>query len=115
MLSPLTAYFEKQEEPVKSYLGFLRAHILQQDTAISEKLSYGMPFYYFGNKRFCYLWTSKKQGWPYLGIVEGSKVHHPELLQEQRKKMKILLLDPSKDIPVPLVDAVLQEMLRLYR
>jgi len=48
---------------------------------------------------FCYLWVHKKYGKPYLGIVEGKKIKHPDLLTEKRARMKILLIDPEKDLP----------------
>jgi len=52
---------------------------------------------------------------PYIGIVEGARVHHPDLLQEKRARMKILLIDPAKDIPIRKVKAILQETTALYR
>ena len=66
-----------------------------------------MPFYCFHGKRFCYLWVQKKTRIPYLGIVEGSKIKHPQLIAENRSKMKIMLIDPKKDIPVRAITQLL--------
>ena len=62
MLNALDNYFLKQEEPAKSCLLFLRNYILEQDANINETWKYGMPFYYYQGKMFCYLWTDKKTG-----------------------------------------------------
>lgn len=106
-MSPVDQYFHKHEEPIRSCLQFLRAHILKQNKSIREVWQYGMPFYYCGGKRFCYLWVHRKTGQPYLGIVEGAKIAHPDLIQEKRARMKILLIDPLKDIPIRKVNQVL--------
>jgi hypothetical protein len=37
------------------------------------------------------------------------------LLQEKRARMKIFLLDPDKDILVKKIDAILKEVLALYK
>jgi Domain of unknown function (DU1801) len=115
MLRPIDNYFLQNEEPFKSCLQFLREHILKLDTTITEKWLYGMPFFYYKEKRFCYLWIHKKYRKPYIGIVEGKKIDHPELLPEKRTRMKILLIDPDKNIQVKKINALLNEVLALYR
>ena len=115
MLRPIDNYFLQLEEPYKSTLQFLRDHILQFDPAIQEDWQYGMPFYYYKNKRICYCWVHKKLKQPYLGIVEGSRNHHPELVQEKRAKMKIFLLDPAKDIPVKKINQILATAISFYK
>lgn len=115
MLRPIDNYFLQQKEPVKSCLQFLRQHVLSYDKTITEAWRYGMPFYYYNEKRFCYLWVHKKIGQPYLGIVDGNQLHHPGLLSEKRSRMKIFLIDPGKDVPVSKVNGILKEVLALYR
>jgi hypothetical protein len=114
-MSPADQYFLKHEEHIRSFLQFLRAHILKQNKSIREVWQYGMPFYYYGEKRFGYLWVHRKTKQPYLGIVEGSKVHHPDLIQEKRARMKILLIDPVKDIPLRKVNDILSQAITLAR
>ena len=115
MLNPIDHFFLQKDEPVKSCLQFLRSHILKQDSDITEAWKYGMPFYCYKGKMFCYLWVHKKYHQPYLGIVEGRKIHDPDLLTEKRSRMKILLLDPNREIPVKKITAILKEALKLYR
>lgn len=115
MLSPIDLYFQNKEEPVKSCLLFMRGYILQYDSHLTEAWKYGMPFFCYNGKMCCYLWTHKKLGQPYLGIVEGKYMDHPLLQQEQRNRMKILLLDPEADLPLDTIKEILDKMLRFYR
>jgi hypothetical protein len=114
MLRPIDNYFLQNEEPFKSCLQSLRNHILKTDAHITEKWLYGMPFFYYKGKRFCYLWIHKKYRKPYIGIVDGNKVNHPELLAEKRSRMKILLIDPASDLPVKGINNLLKKVLALY-
>ncbi len=114
MLKPVDDWFLKQEEPARSCLQFLRSHILELDENISEAWKYGMPFFCYKGKMCCYLWVHKKYKQPYLGIVEGSKISDPDLVIEKRARMKILLLDPAKDIPVKKINSILKQVLKLY-
>ncbi|HTE12894.1 MAG TPA: DUF1801 domain-containing protein [Chitinophagaceae bacterium] len=114
MLKPADNYFLRQEEPIKGCLLALRKMISSFDPAIIESLKYGMPFYCYNGKMFCYLWVHKKFKQPYIGIVEGGKINHPLLIQEKRVRMKIMLVDPLKDIPVKTIDDILKRTLALY-
>lgn len=115
MLRPIDNWYLQKEEPVKSCLQFLRAHILQQYPDLTESWKYGMPFFCYKGKMFCYLWVHKKLLRPYIGIVEGNKINHPDLIREKRARMKILLLDADKDIPVKKINGILKELLVLYK
>jgi hypothetical protein len=115
MLRPIDNWYLQQEEPGKSCLQFLRTHILQMDKNITEVWKYGMPFFCYKGKMFCYLWVHKKLHQPYIGIVEGKHINHPDLIQEKRARMKILLLDAEKDIPLKKVNGILKELILLYK
>ncbi len=114
-LKPIDKYFENLEEPAKSCLLFLRGHIPKYDVLITEEWKYGMPFFCYKGKMFTYLWVHKKLLQPYIGIVEGGRLDHPDLLQEKRARMKILLLDPAKDLPLKKIDTIMKEVLKLYQ
>jgi hypothetical protein len=115
MLRPIDNWFLQQEEPAKSCLEFLRVHIPSLDKRITEEWKYGLPFYYLNGKMFCYLWIHKKLGKPYIGIAEGNKINHPDLLIEKRKRIKILLIDPSKDVPIRKINGILKEVIAIYK
>lgn len=115
MLNPIDNYLLHETEPIKSCLQFLRAFILNLDNHITEKWQYGMPFFYYKNKRICYCWVDKKRRIPYLGIVDGHKIDHPDLLKEKRARMKILLIDPGKNIPVAKLKTILKQAISFYK
>ena len=115
MLSPIDEWFLNQDEPIRTCLQFMRAHILKQDSKISETWKYGMPIFCYNGKMCCYLWIHKKYKQPYLGIVEGKKISHPDLIQEKRARMKILLLDPAKNLPLKKINSILKEVIGFYK
>lgn len=110
-----THFYSQQEEPVKSCLLALRSIILSMDKNISEAWKYGMPFFCYKGKMFCYLWVHKKYKQPYLGIVEGKRLEFPELIIEKRSRMKIMLFDPDKDLPKKRIEIILLQAIRLYK
>jgi hypothetical protein len=115
MIREIDHYFLQKDEPVKSYLLALREYVLSYDQNITEAWKYRMPFYCYKGKMFCYLWVHKKFHQPYIGIVEGKKIQHPKLIQEKRARMKIMLFDPEKDIPVKALNSILKELIGLYK
>lgn len=108
-------FYLKQEEPTRSCLMALREIILSQDSNITHVLKYGMPFFCYKGKMFCYLWVHKKCQKPYLGIVEGKSIDHPDLIIEKRSRMKIMLFDPTKDLPLETIEMILTALMKLYK
>ncbi len=115
MLSDLDNFYLQQEEPIKSCLLALREIILSRDKNITAAWKYRMPFFCYKEKMFCYLWVNKTNGQPYIGIVEGKHIHHPKLIIEKRSRMKIMLFDPNKDLPVKTIQLILKQSLDLYK
>lgn len=115
MKDQLSNYYLDKDEPIKSCLLGLRDIILTQDKAIENVLKYGMPFFTYQGKMFCYLWLHKKDNMPYIGFVEGKHLNHPDLLTEKRARMKILLIDPEKNLPIKTIKGLLKESLELYK
>ena len=113
MLQAIDNYFLKQQEPYGSCLQAIRSMILSYDAGITEAWKYGMPFYCYDSRMLCYLWVHKKYRSPYIGIVDGNLINHPLLRSEKRTRMKILLVDPGKDIDTQLVYSLLAQMLVL--
>ncbi|MCE7060226.1 DUF1801 domain-containing protein [Dyadobacter sp. CY343] len=107
MLRAIDQFFYAKSEPANSCLNALRAFVLNFSPNINETWRYGMPFYNDHGKRICYIWVNKKTGWPYLGIVHGNLVDHPDLIAENRSKMKILPIDPNEDLPVTTITEIL--------
>jgi hypothetical protein len=108
-------FYLQQDEPIKSCLLALREIILSQDKDISNTWKYGMPFFCYKGKMFCYLWVHKKYKQPYIGIVEGKRFDHPDLIIEKRSRMKIMLFNPNKDFPIKIIETILQQAIDLYK
>lgn len=109
------AYFLKQEEPIRGCLLALKEIILSTDKEIVFATKYGMPFFCYKNKMFCYLWVHKKFKKPYIGIVEGNHVTHHLLIAEKRTRMKILLVNPESDLSLKTIRNILNQALGLYK
>ena len=108
-------FYSAQNEPAKSCLLALRKIILDQDPQVNETVKYRMPCFCYGKITFCYLWTDKKTGELYVLFVEGKHLHHAELETGDRARMKILRVDPSKDIPMHRIQVILNDALNVYR
>tara|TARA_R110002050_G_scaffold109799_1_gene221379 strand:+ start:111313 stop:111663 length:351 start_codon:yes stop_codon:yes gene_type:complete len=107
-------FFLSQDEPQGSCLLALRSIFMNWDDDISEHWKYSIPFYYYKGKPFCYLWRDKKTLHPYIGIVKGGEISHPELYQGSRKKMKILQIDPNEDIPIKAIYEIFEALKPYY-
>ncbi|WP_370898769.1 DUF1801 domain-containing protein [Chryseobacterium gossypii] len=110
-MNPIQEYFYRIEEPARSILLFLRKKILESDTQnISETFSFGLPFFKYKKKMLCYLYYSKKFKKHYISFYHGDRLKYPELIQENRKKFKILLIDPEKDLPLEFILSLINEV-----
>ncbi|MEM9834694.1 MAG: DUF1801 domain-containing protein [Bacteroidota bacterium] len=115
MKENLDRYYLSQVEPNKSCLLTLRSIILEQDEHISETRKWGMPCFCYHNKMFCYLWTDKKADKPYILMVEGKHLDHPQLETGTRSRMKIFQVNPNEDLDLKTINTILQQALDLYQ
>jgi len=115
-MNPIQEYFYRIDEPARSTLLFLRKKILESDPEnISETLSFGLPFFKFKKRMLCYFYYSKKHKQHYISFYHGDKLNHPLLLQEGRKKFKILLIDLETDLPIDLIFELINEVKKHIR
>ena len=115
MIREVDSYYLNKEEPGKSCLLALRSLILKQDTNITETQKWGMPCFCYKKKVFCYSWSDKKTDEPYILIVEGKHIVHPELEVGKRSRMKIFRVNPNKDLRVKTIQNILQKSIDLYK
>ncbi|MEE9350486.1 MAG: DUF1801 domain-containing protein, partial [Flavobacteriaceae bacterium] len=78
-------------------------------------LKYGMPFFCYKGKMFCYLWTDKNTAHPYIGFVEGNRMNSADLEQGNRSRMKIFRINPNADIPLKKIQQLLNIALNFYK
>jgi hypothetical protein len=114
-ISDLDNFYLQHPKPVNECLLALRSIILKQDENITAAWKYRMPFFCYKGKMFCYLWVHKVTHQPYIGFVEGKHLNHPDLILEKRARMKIMLFDAEKDLPVAVIEELLQQALDLYK
>lgn len=115
MLRPIDEFFLEKEEPVKSCLQALREILLNYNPNITEEWKYRLPFYCYKGKMFCYLWMDRNTKQPYIGVVEGGRIDHPLLMQGDRKRMKVILVDANCDIPVKEIESILDIARGFYK
>jgi hypothetical protein len=113
-MKSLDDFYLKFDEPLKSTFLALKDIILNQDPEISMSWKYGMPFFSFKTKMFCYLWLDKKTQQPYIGIIEGKHFDEKFLIQGNRRRIKIMLFDPNLDLPLENIEFVIQKAINLY-
>lgn len=114
MPTPLEEFYLQKEEPIRECLLALSALIQSQDQKITAEWKYKMPFFYYQGKMLCYLWVHKTFKQPYIGFADGYGLDHPELIQEKRARMKILLLDPLQDLPVDVINHLIKAAIALH-
>ena len=112
-ISDLDNFYSAKEEPVQSCLLALRNIILSHN--FKEVWKYKSPFFTWNNKSVCYLWIDKKTQFPYIGFIAGKLLDDPALIQESRKIIKILPINPNEDIPIKKIDALFNKLLLYYK
>ena len=115
MINELNSFYLEKNEPNRSCLLALRSIILGRDSDITETRKYGMPCFCYKNKMFSYLWVDKKTDEPYILMVEGKHLDHLALEIGNRKRMKILRVNPNKDLPIDTIRDILDQALELYK
>ncbi|MEN2489513.1 DUF1801 domain-containing protein [Flavobacterium sp. B11] len=114
-MKEIAVFYENLEMPFKEIFLSISEIILRQDKEITNVLKYGMPFFCYKKKMFCYLWIHKKLKKPYIGIVEGKHFEEPFLIQENRSRMKIMMFDVNEDLPLEQIETIIQKAINLYK
>jgi hypothetical protein len=114
-MEDITNFYLKQDEPNRSCFLAMRDIVLKSDAEVVETIKYGSPCFVYRGRAFCYLWKDKKASEPYFLLVEGKRLNHPMLETGDRKRMKILRVSPTDDLPIEAINAVLEEALNLYK
>jgi hypothetical protein len=108
-------YYLSVEEPCQGCLLALRDIILGMDTRITETKKYGAPCFLLDKRIMCYLWIDKKTRHPYILLNNGNALQHPALERGDRKRMKILPINPNEDLPLEVINEILEEAILVTR
>ncbi len=109
------SFYLKKEEPNRSCLLAMRDIVLKAHAEVEETIKYGSPCFCFRGKAFCYLWMDRRTKEPYFLLVEGKLLTSALLETGDRKRMKILRVNPNEDLPIDAINSVLSEALNLYK
>ncbi len=77
-MNPVEIYILKQDKSHQSILLFVRQIIFETFPEINEKFKYGIPFYYYKQKPFCYLNIPKKKKYVDVGFVKGFQLSNKQ-------------------------------------
>ncbi len=115
-MNPAEDYILKQANPYKMILLHLQAVIESVIPELDLKFKYGLPFYYFNGKPFCYMNVSRKKGYVDLGFAKGNLItvwtdYH---VIENRKKMISLRYFTMDEIREDILLDVLKDARSLY-
>ena len=109
------SWYLKHEEPNRSCFLAMREIVRKSDSEVAETIKYGSPCFVYRGRAFCYLWKDKKTNEPYFLLVEGKRLSNLALEAGDRKRMKVLRVDPDQDLDVTTITSILHEALDLYR
>ena len=115
MLTRLDEFYLQQDELKNSAFLALRDLILAHHPDITNAWKFNMPFFLYKNKMFCYLWTHTKLQQPFIGFSEGKLINHPNLTFENRSRVKIMIINPEKELPVATIKQVLDMAIDLVK
>ncbi len=101
-------WIEKFKEPQRSCFEALIVLLSNKSLGLESKLKWGSPFFDYKHKMCCYLWVDKKTQWPYIAFFNCLDLNHPLLKKESNRKLiRRLLIDPSKDIRLKEIKRIL--------
>ncbi len=102
----------KQPEPIQGCLLALKSIILEVDPNITQQRKFQIPFFYYKDKKLCYLWVTKKK--IQMGFAEDKSIHPKKEGVKLKDKYEHLIIDANKDIPVKLIVRNLKKTIKLY-
>lgn len=115
MIKETDTFYLNLDEPIQTCMIALRSLILKLDSNIIETQKWGVPCFCYKKKMFCFLSFKQKNKEPYILVVERWRINHLSLESGGLKRMKHLPINADEDLPVAIIEEVLNEVLDLYR
>ena len=110
-------YILRQPEHFQDIILYLCAVVEQVEPEVELLFKWGLPFYYYKKKPFCYLNPIKKENAIDLCFMKGHelKKHRDLMIVENRKIVTSLRYNDLKNIDSKVLNEVLTEAIYLYK
>lgn len=118
-MNAVEEYISLLPDDERAIAAYLRHIVLNTSPKFTEKLSYGVPYFYI-NSRVCFIWPASaplsihKQG-VQLGFCKGNQLINPHGIMDmaERKEVGIVLYTQINQINEDLVKELLFEAIEL--
>jgi hypothetical protein len=115
-MKPTEEYIIRQPEKYQTMLLHIIAVVgkLVPDSELFIK--YGIPYFYYKKKPFCYLAPNHKKGFVDLGFARGFQLNKNQefLVSENRNTVKSLRYFTLESINNKILESVIEESINLY-
>lgn len=115
-MKPTEEYILRQSEEFQQILFYVIDVVEHELTDAELLLKWGVPYFYYKRKPFCYLAPNKKKGFVDVGFAKGFqlKFHQDVLVDENRNTVKSLRFFKIDSIEDEIVRSVIREAKTLY-
>lgn len=109
-------YILNQPEKYQSILLYIISVVESKIAGVDLNFKYGIPYFYYHKKPFCYLAPNHKKGFVDVGFARGFllKENQEFLNSENRNTVKSLRYFSLESIDHQVLEAVLEEAKSLY-
>jgi hypothetical protein len=109
-------YIHRQPEKFQFILLHLIGVFQREIPELVLQFKWGIPYFYYRKKPFCYLVCNTKKGFVDVGFAKGFqlKQHQEYLVYENRNTVKSLRYTELKSIDNAILNSVMREALSLY-
>jgi hypothetical protein len=106
------SYYLKHSEPIQGCLFALKRLILSADKRIREMRKYQVPFFYFKEKKLCFLWVNRKK--LMLGFVTDKTIFPVVGGYKRKDETEMIQIDPESGLPVGMILKRIEALIILY-
>ncbi len=115
-MKPTDVYILKQSEAFQEILYYVISAVEQEVPGTVLLYKWGIPYFYYNRKPFCYLAPNKKKGYVDVGFARGFqlKLHQDVLVDKNRNTVKSLRYFEVNSIKDSTLRDVIKEAKSLY-
>lgn len=109
-------YILRQPKQYQDIMLYLISVVEQNVTELVLHFKWGIPYFYYKNKPFCYLAPNHKNGFVDIGFAKGYqlKMNQDYLIGEKRNTVKSLRYYDLNSIENHILESVIEEAIQLY-